>query len=456
MRSPTPSAFLIPSRRTLSCLGTCLTLAHLAPALHAQDRPGPLRLDPEPTQPTTSYLDREIPLPAWASPDTPYTPAWTAPHHEPSPFLQPGLGTPAIGNPVLRPLDHHPNPSPIRYGPFDLWPRLSYQASYGDNLVRDQSTWLHTINPGFTLGAGDHWTIGYNPSVRIYSLDGFRDTVNQAVNLRGQTSYQNWGFRLNHATAMTDDPLVETAVQTDQTTHSSSIGATWDHGQSGTFDFSLSQNLRLSDLFPDLYAWSFQSWYDYPWRSATRLGAGLGFGYDNIDGGADMISERIHLRVSGPLTRKISYSVSGGVELRSFNGTDADMATSPLVAANLSYQLLERTSISGGFSHSVGNSYFANQITRNTSFQATVTQLLGQKWSLSGSGGYRFTSYEFTAGDRDVLREDNSTFASASVNWRPFPRFTSGLFYSYRSNGSDQGAFTFHSNQFGLRLIWSL
>lgn len=459
MKTPRPSRPPF-ARPASAVLGSCLALASFLPTAVAQTRVDPLQLDPEPAEPTESYLESEIPMPTWASPDSPATPRWALPYQQPSPFLRPGLGTSAIGAPTLSPLDPQPNPSQIRYGPFDLWPRVAYDVSYGNGLNagpdRNQSTWLQTLNPAFNLGIGNHWTIGYSPSIRIFTLEGFENTVNQNINLLGQTAWENWNFRFNHATAISNDPLIETATQTEQTTHSTTLGATWDHGTKGAFDFSLNQNIRLADRFSDLFSWSAQGWYDYPWKRAVRVGVGLAVGYDMMEGGSDMLNERINLRFSGPISRKISYSLGGGVEVRSYFGSDADPSLSPLVNARINYQILELTSLSMGFSHDVGTSYFADQITKNTSFQGTVTQVLGRDWSVSGSGGYRFSSYQFTSADRSVAREDNSAFGGASINWRPLPRFSTGLYYSYRSNGSDQQEFSFDSHQVGLRMSWAL
>jgi hypothetical protein len=423
--------------------------------------------------PVTTYLESQIPFLPWLPADAPVMPEWISQAHPASPFLSPGLGTPSIGGSALR---NRPLPgrgegaAPVPLGPLDLRGQISYQALYGSGLLsgpgREEETWVHSITPEIIIHAGDHWTVGYTPSIRIYTAEDYDNTVNHTVSLGGHADYQNWRFRLHHATALTDDPLVETARQTEQTIHSTSLGARWDRGPRGTYDFSVSQSLRFRDeeqtgtgtfgSASDAFSWYSQNWYDYPFRPALRAGVGVGFGYDSIDPGTDMLNERLNVRLQGLLGDKLSYRLSAGAEFRQFQGSDADTQVSPVVSVNLFYQLLQKTSLSAGFSHDVGTSYFADQFTENTSVQGAIHQRLTERWSASASGGYRFTSYQSASAGTEVQREDGSAFASVSISGLVLPRTTLGVFYSFSSNDSDVGGFTYDSHQVGLNLTWTL
>lgn len=150
-------------------------------------------------------------------------PDWAEDRAPASSFLRPGLGTSSIGVPPLAGLGlaRRPRSSPLHLGPVDLWPRLSYELAYGSGLLsgpgRGGRLGGNTVRPGIIVGAGDHWTVGYVPSIRVYSAEGYQDAVNHAMTLGWRTAWHNWGFRLNHATDITSDPLIETATQTDQT-----------------------------------------------------------------------------------------------------------------------------------------------------------------------------------------------------------------------------------------------
>lgn len=458
-------------------LGLAMAISGWCPAARPQtNSQDPLGLSSLPTsgttpvdpygtsEPVTDYLDQRIPVPPWLSPATPLAPDWSAPSGPVSTFLRPGLGTPSVGGsllpmapPTARPRGGSP---PIRVGPLDLRPSLGYRVLYGSGLLsnpgQDEATWQHSITPSLAIYAGDHWTVTYTPSVRIYSAEGYENTVDHAISLGGWASWRNWKYRLSHGSSISSDPLLETGTQTDQTTHSTSLGATLDRGERGSFDFSIAQNLRFTDRYSDTYSWSSENWYDYPFRPRLRAGLGIGFGYDMMSVGSDMLNERLNARISGPLSDKFSYTIAGGAEFRQFAEGDASTRVSPIVSADLRYQILRKTSLSLGFNRDVNVSYFDNQFTENNSFQLGANQVLSERWSLSAGGGYRFTTYLSTTGANETQREDNSTFANVSLNGRIIGRVSASVFYSYSANDSDAGDYSYDSHQVGLQLNWSL
>lgn len=413
--------------------------------------------------PATRYVGATIPRPPWLPVEVPPVPDWAARPEAATPFLTPGLGTSAIGSATIPavftglPKDHTGG---VRAGPFDFRPRVAYEVVYGDGLTsgatRDQETWLQTITPGLETLWGDHWTLDYAPSVRLYSADNYRDAVNHSVTVAGWASWKTWNFHVDHNTAITSDPLIETGRQTDQTLHSSSVGATWDRGPAGSFDFGLSQNIRLTSEFSDSYSWTSDNWYNHPVRDKTTVGLGLSVGYDLMDPGSEMLNERLNVRLQGGIGEKFTYEIGAGGEMRHFYGTPASPKLSPLVNGSLTYQVLERTSLTMGFSHDIRPSYFNDTYTENSTYQGTVTQILSPVWSLSASGGYRMTSYQATAAPGREQRADNTAFARFSVNAKLLERVSASLYYSYRDNTSDQNDFAFSSNQIGLYVSWAL
>jgi hypothetical protein len=442
-------------------LGVSLAFGGLSFGAFAQDPAAASAVDPV-AEPTTEYFETRMPLPPWLGSDALQEPEWVQGRAPAAPFLRPGLGTSSIGGSSMGGAysGARPRSAPVRLGPIDLWPRLGYELTYGSGLLsgpgREEATWLNTVSPALTFAAGDHWTLGYAPDLRFYSADGYDDTVNHTVTLGWQTAWRNWGFRMNHATAMTSDPLIETATQTDQTTHTTGLGATWDLAERGSFDFSLNQNIRLTDAYSDSYSWSSQNWYDYPWRPKLRIGVGYGFGYDSIEPGTDMSNQRLNVRITGRLSDKVTFEVGGGGEMRFFYGSDAETALSPLVNASLGYQVLERTSLSLGFSRDVNVSYFSDQYTENTSIQGGVVQVLSDRWSVFANGGYRFTKYQQATAGTATTREDGSAFARAGFSGRVAARITASLAYVFSGNSSDQDAYAFDSHQVSLQLNWAL
>ncbi len=403
------------------------------------------------------------PLP-WLPANTPRVPEWAAPGQPGSPFLRPGFGTSSLGAAALPTTPARARGTDraqlIPLGPFDLAPSLEYQVLYGTGQLsgpdQGEATWQQTLTPGMTVYAGDHWSVAYRPSLRFYSANGYDDTVDHLVTLGGWAEWQEWRFRLDHASAITSDPLIETGQQTDQTTHSTAVGATWDRGERGIYDFTLSQNLRLTDASSDLYSWDLQNWYDYPLRPNLKVGVGVAVGYDYSDPGTDMANERLNIRVAGPLGAKITYNASAGVEIRHFVQGNATTAVAPVASVGLIYQALEKTAFSVGFAYDVGTSYFTDEYTKTASVQGGITQILSERWTAAISGGYRQTSYESTQSGLPTAREDGSAFANVSLSAKILRTVSATLFYSFRGNNSDAEVFSFNSHQVGLSVTWAL
>lgn len=415
--------------------------------------------------PGVTYLDSQIPQAPWLSSETPTPPEW-APETQPrSPFTRAGLGTSALGGSQI-PATSNRRPgaggasTPLRLGPVDIQPRLGYQLLYGSGLPslgrNSDATVLHSISPGVSISAGRFWNVQYNPSIRIYDTEGYDNTVNHTVSLEGGAVMENWKFGLRHATAISSDPLIETGEQTDQTTHSTSVSGTWNRNTRGTYSFSVDQRLRDTTKANDVNSWSTEHSYDVAVRPKLRVGLGAGVGYDMVDPGSDMMDEHVSLRLSGPLGQRISYNFSGGVSFREFLDTDASTAITPRIGLNVAYQVLEKTSVSLGANHGTSTSYFSDQFTENTTVQGGITQRLTERWSLSASGGVRFTSYQSTIQSDTVQREDTSTFANVSAGTLLFTKVSLSIFYSFQSNDSDSQNYGFESHQVGMSLQWSL
>jgi hypothetical protein len=406
----------------------------------------------------TTYLPSRLP---WESPEVPDIPEWRA---NSSRFQNPAFGTSALGDSLPSGgsgLSRRTASNPIRLSLFDIYPSVGYQASYATDLRSDSSsptsdTWIHTFSPVVRIRAGSHWQLIYSPRIRFFSDDQFNSAVNHTVGLSGWATYQDWTFSLNHRTAINNDPLIETGSQTKQSTHSTSIGASWDRDSRGAYDFSLTQNLRLTDDNNDTYSWDLQTAYTYPLNDRIRVGGIFSVGYDLAPDAIDMINERVNAFVSGPLGNKISYTLTGGVEFRQFVDSDADTTINPLVSLNLTYRVLSRTTLSLGVNHSTSTSYFSNQFTENTTVQAILNQGITDRWSASINGGLRFRSYQSTAASNTVQREDTTSFIGGSINGRLTQRITTSARYEFRMNDSDAANRDFESHQITLGLNWAL
>ena len=472
MFSPEPSG-----TSRLRVLSRCVasTMLSLGPLTAVSGQFAPYETTESNPEPTTLLETRVLPVAApWQSPGTPTLPDWLENGDNPTTSLiSPGLGTTIFGDSPLRPVTTvarrsgrgPSDPTLVPLGPLDVGFDLNYSMNYGTGLDArgngsdtdgSSTSFRHAVTPGINLHAGDRWSVRYAPTANFYSAEGYQDTFDQTVRLAGSASAPAWDFNLDHTTAISSTPLVETGRQTDQTIHSSGVNAAWDLNGHDSLSFSLTQVLRFADDSPDSVSWSNQNWYDRPLSDHITAGLGVGFGYNKMDPGTDMTSERLNARFQGRIGSKFTYSVSGGCELRQFLDTDASSKLSPLVAASVTYQVLKKTSFFASFDHTISTSYFTDQITENSSFQGGITQVISPKWTASASGGYRSSDYQSATDTSTSVRKDNTPFSNFTLSWRVLRRLTAAVSYSFRANSSDRVEFDFDSHQFGLRLNYSI
>src|SRR6185436_6258305 len=102
-----------------------------------------------------------------------------------------------ILNPQLFPSEQQPVDNILRYGPWDVLPRVRGSAIFDDN-IRIQSTgkesdliWI--LSPGVTLGAGDYRTregssalIDYAPSFNIFTRHSHNNSIDHDGHLRAE------------------------------------------------------------------------------------------------------------------------------------------------------------------------------------------------------------------------------------------------------------------------------
>lgn len=370
------------------------------------------------------------------------------------------LGLGGLGASAARPATA-PSPSyPLHWGNVSFHPHLAYSMLYGTGIAygpgRQDDTFLNTVSPGITIDLGPRWSLDYTPSLLFYSSEFYSDTLDHAVTLRGAANAGNWAFNLGYSYASTSTPLIETAAQTDQETHSANLGADCQVSEKTSLELGLSQLLRFTQSYTDSYTWSTTDWLDYQWQPRLAVAVGVSLAYDLLDPGTDMTSQRILGRIRGRTEHKLSYTLQGGLELRQFLDTDAPTKISPNVDASLNYQLFTPTSLSVFVSHDTGTSYYSDQFTESTRMGGGINQRFLGRFFLNVTGGYTLQSYSSTFGDHTIAREDDNGYFQAGLTTAFLKRGGVSVFYRYSENASDQSGYSYNSNQIGLQLSYAL
>jgi len=343
---------------------------------------------------------------------------------------------------------------------------VSYRVTYGTDISASpgdrRDTFIHTFSPGMLFTLKDHWILDYTPSLAFYSATNFQDTVNHELHLTGQARYANWGFDLLHRTAITSEPLVETAAQTDQQTHDTSLNADYPLNSKASLTFELAQDLRFvsgteqnvssASNLNSSRQWSGTMGFDYQFWSRLRGGVSLGAGYVDVDLGSDMTFEQLNGTLSWLTTDKLDFSLNAGGEVRQFLETAARDLINPIFGASVRYQPVEATTLSLTASRTVNASYFESQIVEATSISAGLLQRLLKHFYLGVNGGYHTSSYISTVTGTATTRTDDGFNFGTSLNCTFLKHGSFSVFYNYNENSSSEANFSFSSSQIGCEI----
>ncbi len=358
-------------------------------------------------------------------------------------------------------------PPSLRTGPVVYHPHLAYQFLYGTGILSSpgvsQKTAVNSISPGIGLDLGRHWTLDYTPTIQLYSEASFQNTVNQFINLAGNTTYNDWRFGLSQNCAITSDPQVQTGQQTDQQNYLTVFTADYQLSSQITLEMAANQNLffvtqNLTNSVGNSLDWSTTDWLNYHWGPNVGTAGGVGFGYDHVQSGVDMSYEQAQARVTWQVARKINLSVNGGAEFRQFIDSPQSMLISPISAAAITYQPFEHTTLILNGNRTVSASYFENLVAQTYNVNLSLSQRLLGRLYLGLTGGYNQSKYKPSGvpipGNTSNGRTDNYTFFSVSLNTLILKRGTASVFYSTSHNSSNTSGFTYSSDQVGFQLAW--
>ena len=383
------------------------------------------------------------------------TPPPAAPTPPPALAPAPIGGTPVVpsGNAVPNAVAAGPL---AQWGPVSVRPHLDYRLTYGDgiqsSLGQPVTTGIQAISPGILFGLGSAWTLDYTPSWTLYSNRAFKDTLGNAADLHGDTAYGDWTFGFSQNYSRSSLPLVETGQQTVQETYSTGITASDRLNLRMVLDMSVNQDVRFAETFTNTREWSTQEWLHFEFSPRLDAAIGLGYGYVGVSPGPDATYWKPDVQIVWKMTDKISFNVQGGVERRKARAINAKVLTNPILNAAVLYQLLETTSFSFNASRAVAVSYFADEVTVSTGWNAAVQQRLLGELQLGVGAGQQKASYVSVINNLSAGRSNRYDSFNVSLSTTFLRRGSVSAFYLISRNSSNVGAYGFTSHQIGLQV----
>lgn len=360
--------------------------------------------------------------------------------------------------------------NPLRWGPFAAHPHINYQFINADgvrqatagNPSNTVSTIQHIIYPGISLQLGSQWHMEAGVSLNYYTDEALDDSVGYNVSINGAIPRENWTLGVFAGFGLSDNSQIETAQQTKQQSYSAGFTAVYGADRRVSYDFSVSQNISLSEDLNSSYYWSTMNWVNYVVTTKTRVGFGLGGGYTILDTGAESLSstgtdsanEQIQGRFVWAPSRKVSISMSGGGQIQQYFQEDGvEDSVSPIFSLSAAYAPRDGTSFSFSASHTIGSAISADQHTESSSLSFTFSQRLLKYLYLGVTPNYSLTDYQSNTDlGAEPDRSDEVVGIYVSLSTVLFKKVNVSTFFSYTDNRSDDDFYAYESRQFGFQV----
>ncbi len=349
-------------------------------------------------------------------------------------------------------------PSWLQWGPVTLHPHFIYRILYGTGIQsapgQTQATVVQQFSPGVLFAIGRHWTLDYTPLFSYYSSSSFQNNVGQSVTLTWGTTYEDWAFGFSQGYNTVSAPLVQTGMQTDTESYSTSAHASYRFTSTLSTDLSIGQNFQFAQQFTSTRSWLTMGWVNYSPGDRWDVGLGAGYEYDDLNPGPNTMSENMQGRFRWRATQKTSFVLHGGVEDQQTLGGGAGSLVTPIFGAAIQYQPVETTMLSLTADRTVTPSLFSGQTIESSTVGITLSQRLLKRLTLNAGVAYGTSSYLATTNvpTAGTGRADNTYSFNVGLGTTFLERGSASVFYQFSDNNSTQAGFGFSSSQVGVEL----
>jgi hypothetical protein len=349
-------------------------------------------------------------------------------------------------------------------GPIGVRPHFLYRAMYGTGIEagpgNQHDSVIQSVSPGALFDIGKYWHLDYTPTWTFYSNEAFRDTAGQTAALSGRIPHAHGMIGAAVSYESSYAMLVETGRQTHQQTLATLVEGSYKIGQHSMLETSASRSARYANAVSDApewttsdwIQWSSNNWFHYEFSPRLEAAVGVGVGYAEVGVGADMSYILPQAKFVWKPFDKLSLTAQAGEETRTFETAGHPRLKSPVYTASASYQLMPTTKLSFDATRAVSASYFANEITKSRGWTVGVEQRFIQRLYLAASLTSQSTAYLASRNNASIERDDRYRALNARLSTVMIHRLSLALLYQTGRNASDDAAYVFRSNQYGMEL----
>jgi hypothetical protein len=183
----------------------------------------------------------------------------------------------------------------------------------------------------------------------------------------------------------------------------------------------------------------------------------VGYDYNQLNPGPDVMEEQIQARIRWRLTDKTSFALHGGPQDQQYLTNGGGSRVSFVFGASVEYRPVATTAISLSADRGTTPSLFQGQIVENTGVTLGINQRLLKKLNLGLNASYGESRYLNSApGVSTTNRVDTYYSFGARLGTVVLKRGTASVFYQYSDNMSNEAGFGYVSRQVGLELGYRL
>jgi hypothetical protein len=354
----------------------------------------------------------------------------------------------------------------VKWGPFDIIPRINSSVYYDDAVRRTpkEDDVVVAIAPGILAvardmadGIGKELSVDYSPALLFYTQGSRGDEITHNGTLRGGLHFSKLSLGMSQQLQLISDPDVDISARTRRDNYRTALTSRYAVGAKSSVEVNLSLDItdfRL-EQYSDRWQVANQNWFNYEYSPRLTTGLGVTVGYLEIEDAPNQTFEQALLRAVYAVAEKVTLSVSGGAEVRQYRGGVSDRV-SPVWSALGAYRPRDGTTVTlEAFQQFRNSASQGGQDLMRTGGMLTLRQRIYGEWNAMLSATYYHSDYQATATGVVATRTDDSFLARAGLDRRLWERWRAGVFYDYHQNRSNIERYDYDRHRVGARVAWS-
>lgn len=355
------------------------------------------------------------------------------------------------------------NDDSARRGGWDLGAVIS--AAYDSNIFlspdSEESDIVLRVGPriGYAKGdpaqddSGAFFKFAYQPTAVVYVESHGDNRIDQdftvAAGWRGRATrviYEGAFRQLGDATA-------DLGEQTDRKEYDNVARVAWTPREKLEWELAVGQSSLDYDepAFFDSRKTYAQLAVRYAYSPKTQIGVIYQVGRFQVDGSEDQDTQQITGSIDWKPREKIRVLLESGIEIRKVGGRSD---TNPVLNGRVEWYPREGTSIyATAYQREVASAFFAGQNYRQRGVTLGVSQRIGRKWTARFEAGRESALYKQVSGTGSAGREDKIWFVRPAVEYRFNDKTRIECFYQVNDNNSNDAAFGYDQDLFGVQLF---